>query len=1222
MFRDLSNIINVSFSNFDPSKVVDMSQMFYQCFSLESIEINEFNTKSLLYMGNMFFGCTKLKSLDLSKFNLTLVSYMDHIFDNCESLNSINLNGINIKSIIDLSNMFYNCSSLTSLNLNSFITPKLKYTGNMFAYCSNLKSLELNNFDTSNLEYADRMFYECRSLKTLNLSSFNVKSLKAMNEMFYGCSSLTSLNLSNFKTENLEIIYSIFNGCSSLEYLNIDNFNTSKVGSFDRVFHKCKSLKSLNLRSFNTPLVDTLGNMFSGCSSLEYLDLSNFNTQSVKYMDFTFLGCVKLTSINLSNFNTINVEKMEYMFQDCISLKSLDLSNFDTSKVTTMRYMLSGCNSLEYLNISNFNISLVEYLDNMFNGCTQLISLNLSNFNFKSDSNISGIFNNINNNLIYCSNDNQIINLLNQPSGGSNNNCTHICIKYLNNKYVNEKKKCLINCFIDDTYRFEYKNLCYTSCPNGTHNSSDNNFLCVDDFEINNIIISDSINVEHSNSIDEGTYMNLIDESSKNWDSDSSENLVNIDSSEVEKIDDNNMSDIKCLNSSLESKKYGLCITCNYNKNYYPKLDEILKENKYINCYNNEPEGYYLDSLGLIYKPCFTECKEDVIETCNSNYEYNFSFCFEKCKYNYDECIIKDIKYININSPIINKEKQISIFYYEINFNLKLVEEELNNLIYIAIFNGTKDFLYEKFNLNKSNEILILIFGYPDKNSKQILGEYDFKLFLENETELNLSKITEDFYINIHAPIKDLDKAKFNYSKYFAEQGYDIYDKNSDFYNDVCSFAHLGENDIIIEDRKKDIYPNDAILCPNNCYYNGVNIEDEIITCTCNLNTKNNSIVEEGDFLKEADNNFFSYLLDNINYKIVKCFKLILKFSNLKNNYAFYAISGVFSIFIVMNIIYYIFTIRNLKYNMLKQIPTKEKVKKEMIKELQKYKKAIGCCPKKNKPKIRKNNPIIRNNKYKKNLLTKQSYKLTFPMSSSSKLKKKKANKKIVKNEGEEDINELPYAIAIIKDKRNIFQMFYSIIIKKLEIINLLMGNEKFKIILANEYILSLLINFFFNTLLYSDEVISNKYHNNGELDLIVTLTLTILSNIITSIICYFIKYSRGKEERLEEIMKLKNEIYYIYNIGKFIKYLKLNFFIYLFGHIIIISCCFYYVITFCVVYKYSKYSLLFNYLTSLGEGLIVSIGITIIILITRIIGLKCRNKRLYNTSKYFYDRF
>ena len=216
----------------------------------------------------------------------------------------------------------------------------------------------------------------------------------------------------------------------------------------------------------------------------------------------------------------------------------------------------------------------------------------------------------------------------------------------------------------------------------------------------------------------------------------------------------------------------------------------------------------------------------------------------------------------------------------------------------------------------------------------------------------------------------------------------------------------------------------------------------------------------------------------------------------------------------------------------------------------------------------------------------------------------------------------MPYGIAIIKDKRNIFEIFCSIIIKKMEIINFFVGNEKFKIILVSEYILSLLINFFFNTLLYSDDVISHKYHNNGELDLIVTLILTISSNIITSIICYFIKYSRGNEERFEEIMKIKKEAYYIYNIGKFIKYLKLKFFCYLFIQIIIISFCFYYVVIFCIVYSYSKYSLLFNYLTSLAEGLIVSIAITIIVLITRIFGLKCLNRKVYNTSKYFNNRF
>ena len=74
---------------------------------------------------------------------------------------------------------------------------------------------------------------------------------------------------------------------------------------------------------------------------------------------------------------------------------------------------------------------------------------------------------------------------------------------------------------------------------------------------------------------------------------------------------------------------------------------------------------------------------------------------------------------------------------------------------------------------------------------------------------------------------------------------------------------------------------------------------------------------------------------------------------------------------------------------------------------------------------------------------------------------------------------------------------------------------------MISQYILSLLINFFFNALLYSDEVVSNKYHNNGQLDFIVTIVLSLLSNVITSIICYFIQYSEGIEERLGYIMEI-----------------------------------------------------------------------------------------------------
>ena len=39
-----------------------------------------------------------------------------------------------------------------------------------------------------------------------------------------------------------------------------------------------------------------------------------------------------------------------------------------------------------------------------------------------------------------------------------------------------------------------------------------------------------------------------------------------------------------------------------------------------------------------------------------------------------------------------------------------------------------------------------------------------------------------------------------------------------------------------------------------------------------------------------ADNNFITYFLDKINYKIFKCNKLLYDFDNLKSNFAFYII--------------------------------------------------------------------------------------------------------------------------------------------------------------------------------------------------------------------------------------------------------------------------------------------------------------------------------------------
>ena len=126
--------------------------------------------------------------------------------------------------------------------------------------------------------------------------------------------------------------------------------------------------------------------------------------------------------------------------------------------------------------------------------------------------------------------------------------------------------------------------------------------------------------------------------------------------------------------------------------------------------------------------------------------------------------------------------------------------------------------------------------------------------------------------------------------------------------------------------------------------------------------------------------------------------------------------------------------------------------------------------------------------------------------------------------------------------------------------------------------------------------------------------------------------------------MEIKNHFYFMKNIKQFFRFLKIKFICFFMSEVIIFAACYYYIVIFCIIYANSKVSLLINYIMSLLEGLITSACIIISLLInyimslleglitsaciiiiiftTRLIGLKCLNKRFYNISKYVNDRF
>lgn len=91
---------SLDLSSWDVSKTLNFSCMFQECHSLESINMKDWSVHaSRSGMFGMFFDCLSLQSLDLSGFDFTSVVSANKMFGNCQSLSKVSL-GSNWKWVI------------------------------------------------------------------------------------------------------------------------------------------------------------------------------------------------------------------------------------------------------------------------------------------------------------------------------------------------------------------------------------------------------------------------------------------------------------------------------------------------------------------------------------------------------------------------------------------------------------------------------------------------------------------------------------------------------------------------------------------------------------------------------------------------------------------------------------------------------------------------------------------------------------------------------------------------------------------------------------------------------------------------------------------------------------------------------------------------------------------------------------------------------------------
>ena len=92
-----------------------MKCMFYNCSSLNSLDLISFNTSNVTDMESMFDGCSSLANLDLSSFNTNKVTNMIEMFNSCSSLTNVDLSSFNANNA-DTKKMFNGCKKELSYN--------------------------------------------------------------------------------------------------------------------------------------------------------------------------------------------------------------------------------------------------------------------------------------------------------------------------------------------------------------------------------------------------------------------------------------------------------------------------------------------------------------------------------------------------------------------------------------------------------------------------------------------------------------------------------------------------------------------------------------------------------------------------------------------------------------------------------------------------------------------------------------------------------------------------------------------------------------------------------------------------------------------------------------------------------------------------------------------------------------------------------------------------
>ena len=663
----------------------------------------------------------------------------------------------------------------------------------------------------------------------------------------------------------------------------------------------------------------------------------------------------------------------------------------------------------------------------------------------------------------------------------------------------------------------------------------------------------------------------------------------------------------------------------------YPKLKENSKEctdsidvedviNYILNIEKNRTEGSKLEQIKYY---------DNILQNIESSFT-SIHYDTSKIDSGIDEIITTDKMTVTFTTTENQKN----------NIN--------NNMTSIDL--GECEILLRNFyNISSNATLYMKKMDIVQEGTKALKVEYDIycKLSGTNLEKLNLTACGGS-KISIIVPIvinDDLDKLN----------------TSSGYYNDIC-YTTTSEDgtDISLKDRKNDFANKDRVVCQEGCIFSEYDYENHVAKCKCNVKESPPSIADmKIDKDKLLEN--FKDIKNIINFELLKCHERLFSKEGIINNYGCYLIL-VIIFFHILSI--FIFCISNFSIIEKKIMSIASKLNKNQStvgKEIQKIskipdKKIIIFRPKlgKNTEKVNfgknkliqisaiKNNPIkkstakkgklnisskerimdnsiIKNDNIKNNQIKNRNLKNKINPKTIIKEKASIGIKENFKNYIDEEINGLPYNIAVKFDKRSYCEYYGSLIKTQHNLICVLFNNTDYNsgIIKMDLFLVGFVIEYTINALFYNDDTMHEIYESKGEFDIETQLPIIVYSTIISYILNSPLNFLALTNDIIIDFKQTKNTNNIMKKAKKLVNILNFKFFLYFIISTLFLVFFWYYISMFGAIYRNTQIHLLKDILMSFVLSLFFPFAIYLLPGILRIPALSKKKKYLYNVSKF-----